>query len=92
MSIAHGTYLPNVPGARTIADSRPLYVDGQRVSMEVSDYGVTLFHGLEIVYQGPVPQGVEYAHELFQWAADYRPAAPGPARMAQIVEELALPY
>jgi hypothetical protein len=91
MSIARGTYLPNEPGARTIAEGRPLYIDGKRISIEVSDQ-VALFHGLEIIYQGPMPEGIQYAHELFQWAADYRPAAPGPARMAQIVEELGLPY
>jgi hypothetical protein len=72
-SIAHGTYLPNRPGARTIAEGRPLYVNGQRVSIQVSEYGVTLFHGLEIVYQGPMPEGIEYANDLFAWANSYHP-------------------
>lgn len=72
MSIARGTYLPSEPGARTIAESRPLYVDGQRVSVEVSDQ-VALFHGLEIVYQGPMPEGIRYASDLFAWAVAYRP-------------------
>lgn len=74
MSFAHGTYLPNIPGARTIAESRPLYVDGGRVSMEVyGDNQVALFHGNEIVYEGPIPAGIQYATGLFQWAANFRP-------------------
>lgn len=72
-SIAHGTYLPNQPGARTIAEARPLYIDGQRVSVEISEFGVALFHGVTMVYQGPMPDGIEYANDLFAWAAAYRP-------------------
>lgn len=71
--IANGTYHPNVPGARTIAEARPLCVGGQPVSVSVYDGGVALFHGLRIVYEGPMPDGIAHASDLYQWAADYRP-------------------
>jgi hypothetical protein len=46
--IATGTYHPNQTGARTLAEAKPLYVGGQRVSVEVSEAEVTLFVGGEI--------------------------------------------
>lgn len=43
---ATGTYYPSVPGARTLADAKPLYIDGHRVSAVVDADGTwTVFIG-----------------------------------------------
>lgn len=50
---AAGIYYPAVPGARIIADSQPLYIDGERVSAVVDeDGGYTVFIGGEIAVGG----------------------------------------
>lgn len=47
--IKTGTYHPNEAGAKTLKDARPLYVEGQRVSIEVSATEVTLFTAGNII-------------------------------------------
>lgn len=50
---AAGTYYPAVPGALTLADTQPLYIDGERVSAVVgADGRYTLFAGGQIISEG----------------------------------------
>lgn len=44
-----GTYYPNIPGARTLADARPLYAGTERVSIVIDEATATLFFGGRIV-------------------------------------------
>lgn len=48
-----GTYYPTAPGARTLADAKPLYIDGHKVSAVVDQDGTyTVFVGTEVAARG----------------------------------------
>lgn len=75
-----GTYYPNAKGARTLADVRPLMIDGERVSAVVdSDSTWTVFIGGTAVATGDL-YGTEgnlndyFAEQAAQAAADSKAA------------------
>lgn len=50
---AAGTYYPATPGARTVADAKPLYIGGKQVSAVVdTDGGYSVFVGSVVVAYG----------------------------------------
>ncbi|MFF7198296.1 hypothetical protein ACFZAM_31890 [Streptomyces sp. NPDC008079] len=77
-ALSDGTHYPNVPGATTLADARPLRIGGERVTVTVRDQGnsLTLLVGTRIEYQGFTPADVRTFADIGKWAASYVPAAP----------------
>lgn len=73
VALADGTYYPNQPGATTLADARPLWFNGQRVSVAVSNSGTgaVIYLGLTPVYDGPLPEHVKGPADLHHWAATH---------------------
>lgn len=65
--ISTGTYHPNEAGAKTLKDARPLCVEGKRVSIEVSESGVTLFVGGSI-HATSSRVRFETVSDLYDWA------------------------
>jgi hypothetical protein len=73
----------NAPGARTLRDARPMTFGlGRNVTAHWSvdeGYGVTVFVGLTLVYNGPTPEGVtSYTdREFYAWVCGIATAAEG---------------
>lgn len=77
--IPNGTYTVNEPGAATISDARRMLVNGKPVTAQVHDGSATVFVGLEIAYQGPLPAHVASMADLCVFAARIAVAHVGPA-------------
>lgn len=65
--IETGTYYPNLSGARTLADAKPLYAGTDRVSIVIDEDEVTLFFGGRIVATRKTEEFGSHA-ELAAWA------------------------
>ncbi|NUR00411.1 MAG: hypothetical protein HOY79_28935 [Streptomyces sp.] len=69
MSIHNGSYRPNVKGATSLRDARPLYVGNDRVTVEVYPWEggqwITIFVGCKAAFEGPIPAGIEYDAEFY---------------------------
>jgi hypothetical protein len=65
-----GWYSPNMPGARTPRDARPLYVGCDKVEAQVyklpaSDQCfIAIFVGVNLVHEGPLPLEIADAHDV----------------------------
>jgi hypothetical protein len=79
-----GHYEPNEPGAKTLADARPLVILGKPVSVTIEGKGerAYLYVGGTWLYNGPVPSAIRFRHEVNAWAA--RVAMADPAPWAQV--------
>jgi hypothetical protein len=79
MSILASTYAPNEPGARTLAEARPMRIDGKRVTAEVLPDGTaTVFVGGTIVYLGEMPEAVTGHAAIHDWIVSTAKAASAP--------------
>jgi hypothetical protein len=94
MSIAIGTYAPNQAGATSLRDAKPLYVGYDKVTAAVYDMGdgprLAIHVGCKMPYEGPIPEGVNHSHELFDWIREFvapatvaEESAPAPAVKAE---------
>lgn len=71
--LTNGTFYPAAPGARTITESRDLYIGGHRVSVTVYDNGtrVSLHVGTRTVYDDTTPESIQGPADLHTWATAY---------------------
>jgi arylsulfatase A-like enzyme len=68
MSVSTGTYYPNRPGARTLAEARAMYIGHEPVSGQMAPDGTaTVFVGCRIAYNGPAPESVNTPGEFHDW-------------------------
>lgn len=74
----NGHYEPSKPGATSLRDARPLWIDGQHVTAEVHDGTVTVFVGLKIAYDGLLPAHVTTPADVHAFAARMAVAYVGP--------------
>jgi hypothetical protein len=77
-----GHYEPNQPGARTLRDARPLYIDGKRVTVSIEGDQLYLYVGGTWLYSGPIPAEIKTRADVNPWAA--RTALADPASWAQV--------
>lgn len=77
-----GHYEPNEPGARTLRDARPLYIDGKRVTVSIEGDHLYLYVGTTWLYDGPVPEEIKTRADVNPWAV--RTALGDPAQWAQV--------
>lgn len=66
----NGHYEPNAPGATTLRDARPLWIDHQHVTAEVHDGVITVFVGLKIAYDGALPEFITSGSLVNAFAAE----------------------
>lgn len=64
-----GTYKPNRPGARTLAEARPLYVGDDLVTAQVYtgddwDRYVAIFVGVKLVHEGHLPAEITHPGQV----------------------------
>jgi hypothetical protein len=75
--VGHVHYEPSAPGATSLRDAKPLYIDGQHVTAEAYQGKITIFLGCKIIYTGPIP--AEAQNSVNAWVARYAIAYVGPA-------------
>lgn len=84
-----GHYEPNMPGARTLRDARPLYVNGDRVTVSIDGDQLYLYVGGTWLYDGPVPAEIKTRADVNPWAA--RVALGDPAPWARVGARISVP-
>lgn len=67
----NGTYEPAAPGATALADARPLHIDGRQVTAQIHEGVLTVFIGLDKVYDGTVPAEIATRGDVQRWVAAY---------------------
>lgn len=65
-----GHYEPSQPGATSLRDAKPLWIDGQHVTAEVY-FGrkVTIFLGCKLIFGGELPEEITEPSQVNPWAA-----------------------
>jgi hypothetical protein len=84
-----GHYEPNEPGARTLRDARPLYIEGKRVTVSIEGDTLYLYVGGTWLYSGPIPEEIKTRADVNPWAA--RTALADPAKWAQVGARIGVP-
>ncbi|MFE4681610.1 hypothetical protein ACFRNJ_12330 [Streptomyces sp. NPDC056721] len=84
-----GHYEPNVPGARTLRDARPLYLNGKHVTVNIDGDRLYLYVGGTWLYSGAIPAEIKTRADVNPWAA--RTALADPAPWAQVGARIGTP-
>lgn len=66
-----GDYYPAAPGARTIRDSKPLYVGHDLVTAHIGRDVMIIFVSCKAIYNGPVPEAITQRHHVNPFIQQY---------------------